>query len=200
MSAFLSIDLLTDFAAFYFTDFIDWRYTHSWFVFSTQLVNYCPLWMKELYLCTAAPLLYLLSDLPPPPFPMYSIYRADNMWLFGGGGGVFVEMYCGPYPAGVLHSVSDQIQNLQNCFTTPSKMTSEDDIEGLVSLNSFVHGCSVSWEGRYTPPISSLPPYVLCGRAKPFFLGSALLSLCVYSSLISFVLHLLGLPIFTSIN
>jgi hypothetical protein len=44
------------------------------------------------------------------------------------------EMYWGPYSAGVLHSVSDQIQDLQNCFTTPNKMTSEDDIMGLVSL------------------------------------------------------------------
>ena len=49
-------------------------------------------------------------------------------------------MYCGPYSAGVLHSVSDQIRNLQNCFTAPNKMTSEDDIKGLVSLTSFVHG------------------------------------------------------------
>ncbi len=69
MSAFLSVDLLTDFAAFCLTDFIDWRYIHSWFVFSTQLVNCCPhgrrnysLW----YLCTVAPLLYLLSDLLEP--------------------------------------------------------------------------------------------------------------------------------------
>ncbi len=36
--------------------------------------------------------------------------------------------------AGILHSVSDQIQNLLNCFTTPNKMTSEDDIKGLLSL------------------------------------------------------------------
>jgi hypothetical protein len=49
----------------------------------------------------------------------------------GGGSGGGVEMYCGPYSAGVLHSVSDQIQNLPNCF---NKMTSEDDIKGLVSL------------------------------------------------------------------
>jgi hypothetical protein len=42
MSAFLSVDLLTDFAKFCLTDFIDWRYIHSWFVFSTQLVNCCP--------------------------------------------------------------------------------------------------------------------------------------------------------------
>jgi hypothetical protein len=43
-------------------------------------------------------------------------------------------MYGGPYSAGVLHSVSDQIQNIQNFFTTPNKMTSEGDIKGLVSL------------------------------------------------------------------
>ena len=70
-----------------------------------------------LYLCTVAPLLYLLSDLLPP-FPMYSIYR---QCVTVGGGGGDVEMYCGPYSAGVLHSVSDQIQNLHNCFTTPNK-------------------------------------------------------------------------------
>ncbi len=40
-SAFLTVDLLTDFAALCLTDFIDWRYTHPWFVFSTQLVNCC---------------------------------------------------------------------------------------------------------------------------------------------------------------
>jgi hypothetical protein len=52
-------------------------------------------------------------------------------------------MYCGPYSAAVLHSVSDQIQNPPNCFTTPNKMTSEDDIKGLVSLKSFVHDRAV---------------------------------------------------------
>jgi hypothetical protein len=39
MSAFLSVDLLTDIVAFCLTDVIDWRYIHSWFVFSTQLVK-----------------------------------------------------------------------------------------------------------------------------------------------------------------
>ncbi len=38
---FVKIDLLTDFAALCSTDFIDWRYIHSWLVFSTQLVNCC---------------------------------------------------------------------------------------------------------------------------------------------------------------
>ena len=68
MSAFLSVDLLTDFAALCLTDFIDWRYIHSWFVFSTQLVNCCPPWMGRNYTCvllSVAPLLYLLSDLLP---------------------------------------------------------------------------------------------------------------------------------------
>ncbi len=83
------------------------------------------------YLCTVAPLLYLLSDLlPTPPLPnvQYSYYT-DSVCDWGVGD----EMYCGPYSAGVLHSVSDQIPNLQNCFTTPNKMTSEDDIKGTVS-------------------------------------------------------------------
>ncbi len=40
---FFKIDLLTDFAAWCLTDFIDWRSIHSWLVFSTQLVNCCPM-------------------------------------------------------------------------------------------------------------------------------------------------------------
>ncbi len=43
-------------------------------------------------------------------------------------------MLCRLYSAGILHSVSDQMQNLPNHFTTPNKMTSENDIKGLVSL------------------------------------------------------------------
>ncbi len=43
-------------------------------------------------------------------------------------------MLCRPYSAGILHSVSDQMQYLPNYFTTPNKMTSENDIESLVSL------------------------------------------------------------------
>jgi hypothetical protein len=128
MSASLSVDLLTEFAAFCLTDFIDWRYIHSWFVFSTQLVNCCPPWMMmELYLCTVAPLLYLLSDLLPHPPSLPNVQYIQTMCDWGGGD---VEMYCGPYSAGVLHSVSDQVRNLQNCFTTPNKMTSEDGIKG----------------------------------------------------------------------
>jgi hypothetical protein len=99
-----------------------------------------PPWMGRNYTCvllSVDPLLYLLSDLLPPP-PLPNVQYIQTMCDCGGGG---VEMYCGPFYAGVLHSVSDQIQNLQNCFTAPNKMTSEDDIKGLVSfLTSFVHG------------------------------------------------------------
>ncbi len=123
MSAFLSVDLLTEFGAFCLTDFIDWRYIHSWFVFSTQLVNCCPHgrrnYMVLVYCC---PLLYLLYDLlpHPPPFPMYSLYKQCG--TCGGGGGWWGVLKCTvDHSAGVLHSVSDQIQNLQNCFTTPNK-------------------------------------------------------------------------------
>jgi hypothetical protein len=70
-----------------------------------------PPWTKELYLCTVVPLLYLLSDLL---HPLPNVQYIQTVCDWGGGG---IEMYCGPYSAGV----SDQIQNLQNCFTTPNK-------------------------------------------------------------------------------
>ncbi len=77
MSAFLSVDLLTDFVAFCLTDFIDWRYIHSWFAFSTQLVNCCPHGRRNytllVYWCpSTVPSLWPPS---PSPLPMYSIYR-----------------------------------------------------------------------------------------------------------------------------
>ncbi len=49
-------------------------------------------------------------------------------------------MLCRPSSVGILHSVSDQIQNLPNYFTTPNKMTSENDRKGLVSL-MFLRPC-----------------------------------------------------------
>ncbi len=82
MSAFRSVDLLTDFAAFCLTDFIDWRYIHSWFVFSSQLVNCCPHGRRNytllVYCCpSAAPSLW-----PPSQCTVYT----DSVWLWGGGG------------------------------------------------------------------------------------------------------------------
>ncbi len=121
MSAFLSVDLLTDFAAFCLTDFIDWRYIHSWFVFSTQFVNCCPHGRRNytllVYCCPST----VPSLWPPSPSPLPNLQYIQTVCDCGGGGGGGVELYCEPYSAGVLHSVSDQIQNLQNCLTTPNK-------------------------------------------------------------------------------
>jgi hypothetical protein len=51
------------------------------------------------------------------------LFRVENLAEIGVGEWGVVELgcTCRPYSAGVLHSVSDQIQNLQNCFTTPNK-------------------------------------------------------------------------------
>jgi hypothetical protein len=118
MSAFLSVDLLTYFAAFCLTDC---RYIHSWFVFSTQLVNCFPYGRRN-YTCVLLPLYctFSLTSCPLPP-PQCTEYSIQKVCYCGGRGGGGVEMYCGPYSAGVLNSVSDQIQNLKNCFTTPNK-------------------------------------------------------------------------------
>jgi hypothetical protein len=89
MSAFLSVDLLTDFAAFCLKDLIDWRYIHSWLVFSTQLqlVKCCPHGHRN-YTCVLLPLsvLYLLSDLlPPPPLLKLNVQYLQTVCGCGGG-------------------------------------------------------------------------------------------------------------------
>ncbi len=127
---FFKIDLLTDFAALCLTDFIGWRCIHSCLVFSTQLVNCCPHGQRN-YICVLLPL-YLLYDLPPNY--MNSMY---SMWLWGGGGGG-VELCCRPYSAGVLHSVSDQIWNLQNCFTTPKQLPVKTTLVSLKFLRPWL--------------------------------------------------------------
>ncbi len=86
-----------------------------------------------LYLCAVAPLLYLLSDLlpPPPPFPMYSIYRQS----------VTVGGWWGVLKCTVDHILQEFYTLFLTRFrtykiTSPplTKMTSKDDIKGLVSL------------------------------------------------------------------
>jgi hypothetical protein len=115
---FYKIDLLKGFAALPLTDFIDWRYIHSWLVFSTQLVNCCP-HRRRNYTCVLSPLYHLSDLLSTLPLPKLNVQFIQTVNGCGGGGGV--ELCCRPYSAGVLHSVSDQIQNLQNCFTTLNK-------------------------------------------------------------------------------
>ncbi len=83
---FFKNDLLTDFAALCLTDFIDWRWIHSWLVFSTQLVNCCP-HRRRTHTFVLLPL-YLLSDLLPPfpPSQTKCTVHTDSVWLWGGGG------------------------------------------------------------------------------------------------------------------
>ncbi len=111
MSAFLSVDLLTDFAAFCLTDFIDWRYIHSWFVFSTQLVNCCPHGRRN-YTCVL-PLYctFSLTSSPFPPFPnyMYTVQYIQTVCVWGGGGWIVLQtIFC---------------RNFTLCFWPDSKPT-----------------------------------------------------------------------------
>jgi hypothetical protein len=91
-------------------------------VFSTPLVNCCPS-------------IFSPTSPTPPPLP-----KVNEQYVCGcvGGGVGGVELYCKPYSTGVYHSVSDQIQNLQNCYNTPNKNTNKYNILGLVSLR-FLH-------------------------------------------------------------
>ncbi len=76
-----------------------------------------------MYCC---PSIFSLTSSPPSQTKC-TVYT-ESKCLRGG------IVLCRPYSAGILHSVSDQMQNLTNYFTTPNKMTSENDIKGLVSL------------------------------------------------------------------
>jgi hypothetical protein len=135
MSAFLKIDLLTEFAALCLTDFIDSRYIHSVVCIFDPACELLPPWTKELCTCVLLPLYctFSLTSSPLPPFLIYSICR--QCVIVGGGGA-----------GGMLNCAVDHI--LQEFYTlfltrfrtykiaTPpqTKMTSKDDIKGFVSL------------------------------------------------------------------
>ncbi len=57
----------------------------------------------------------------PPPFPCVKVQYKQTVCGWEGMGGWGVELCWRPYSAGVLHSVSDQVQNLQNCSATPKQ-------------------------------------------------------------------------------
>ncbi len=141
MSAFLSVDLLTEFASFCLTDFIDWRYIHSWFVFSTQLVNYCPNGQRNYVVLVYGCPFTTPSLWPPPPFPMYSIYR--QCVTVGGGGTV----------DHILHKFYTlfltRFRTYKIVSPPQTKMTSKDDIKGLVSLKFLCPWCTESG-GKWT--------------------------------------------------
>ncbi len=90
-------------------EFIDWRYSQLCWYFRPMQLPALP-----------GPLTFSLVHLPPP---LRNVKKVQNIltvcsWEGLGGG---VELCWRPYSAGVYHSVSDQIQNLRNCYTTPNK-------------------------------------------------------------------------------
>ncbi len=66
-----------------------------------------------------------------------------------------VELCCRPYSAGVLHSVSDQIQNLQNCFTAPNK---NDQLRRHLGIGAFKVLSSMDVAVRYKNKTVGLAP------------------------------------------
>jgi hypothetical protein len=83
---FFKIDLLTEFAALCLTDFIDWRYIHSYqhlLVFSTQLVNCCP-HGRTILVFTVSPLSSLWPLPPPLPKLTVQYIYTDSVSLGGG--------------------------------------------------------------------------------------------------------------------
>ncbi len=123
---FFKIDLLTDFAAFVFNRF-----------YRPSLLTVAPVDDRN-FTCVLLPL-YLLCDLSPPSQTKCTVYTT----VCGCGGG-------GRW--GVLNCAVDRIlPEFYTVFPTrfrtykiasppQIKMTSKDDIKGLVFLSSFVHG------------------------------------------------------------
>ncbi len=109
----------------------------------------------------------IFSLTPPPILPKLNVQYIQTKCGCGGGGGG-VELCCGAYFVEVLHSVSDQIQYLQNCFTTPTKKTSKDDIKGLVSLKfllPWLNTYNLLW-GQYGGGEGGPSHQLLCVRAN----------------------------------
>jgi hypothetical protein len=122
LSAFLSVDLLTDFAAFCSTDFIDWRYIHSWFVFSTHLLSCFPHGRSN-YTCVLLPL-YGTFSLPSPPPPSQCTVHADSVWLWGGGFKCIVDHILQEFYSPFL----TRFRTFKVASPPQTKMTSKDDI------------------------------------------------------------------------
>ncbi len=155
---FFIIDLLTDFAAFYRLEI---SFTHGWY-FRPSLWTVAPM-DRGTILAYCCPSTFSLN--PPPPQTKSTVY-SDSVWLcvcVGGGG---VELCFRPYSAGVLHSVSDQVPNLQNYFTTPNKI---DQLRRHLGIGVFKVPSSMPYPFllfwhiliSYTPlslPSSSQPP------------------------------------------
>jgi hypothetical protein len=79
------------------------------------------------YLCTVAPLLYLLSDLLPPPPPSQCTVYTDSVLLWVGSGGV--EMYTVDHILQEFYTLFlTRFRTYKIALPPQTKMTSKDDI------------------------------------------------------------------------
>ncbi len=129
MSAFLSVDHVNRLCRILFKRFYRPEIHSLMVCIIDPTCELLPPWTKELYLSTVAPLLYFLSDLLPP-FPMYSVCRQCATVGVGGMLKCTVDHILQEFYTLLL----TRFRTLQNCFTIPNKITSKDDIKGLVSL------------------------------------------------------------------
>ncbi len=106
---YFKIYLLTLFAALCLTDFIDWR---SWLVFSWTVAP-----MDEgTILAYCCPSTFSLTS----PLPKINVQYIQTVCGCGRWGEV-MSCVVDHILQKFLHSVSGEIQNLQNCFPTPNK-------------------------------------------------------------------------------
>ncbi len=99
--------------------FIDQRYSQKCWYFRPSFVNYCP---------STFSLLHLRH--PSPPFQSQLTVYSDSVWLKGWGVFVLETIFCRS-----LSLCSDQIQKLQNCYTTPNKVLGGEG--GLRQINTY---------------------------------------------------------------
>ncbi len=147
---FFKIDLLTDIAALCLTDCTDWRYIHSFgWHFRPSLWTVAP--MDEgtilVYCCPSS---FSLTSSPLTPLSKPNVHSLYRQWVSGGGGGWIA--LCRPYSAGILNSVSDQMQNLPNYFPTPNKMTSENGVGVFKVPSSMGMGRARMYVAQPLPP------------------------------------------------
>jgi hypothetical protein len=144
---FFKIYLLTELAALCLTDFIDWRYIHSLVGTFDPACELLPPLDEGTILVYCCPSIFSLTC-PPPSQTKCTVYR---QCVSGGRVNCAVDHILQEF-------YTDQIQNLPNCFTIPNKMTSEDDIKGLVSLKFLRPWNCVCVAGMETVKLCLFPP------------------------------------------
>ncbi len=99
-------------------------------------MNCCPYGQRN-YTCVLLPLYctFSLTSSPLPPSQTKCTVYTDIVCQGWGGGGWWIEVYCRPYSAGVLHWFTlTRFRTYKIASPPQTKMISKDDITGLVSI------------------------------------------------------------------